>query len=184
MYPALPLDRRRPHASKQAAVTRKVAHPERRPIQSSDVSSTGQAIQIAKVNSRRLPKPAPSRAPAVIIGIVPITTCQRKFSPTICNDARGIYPIVIRGGSPRITSTVILNPCLEQARVICPCLGSCEAKTQSLLREGRGRVNEKMTHNERSHHDKNFHTLPPEGLCPDLSGANVVAQIRERARER
>jgi len=41
-----------------------------------------------------------------------------------------------------------------------------------------------MTPNERSRHDKNFHTLPPEGLCPDLSGAMVVTLIRERARER
>ncbi len=68
--------------------------------------------------------------------------------------------------------------------MVCSRLGSCKAKTQSLLREGRGRVNEKMTHNERGHHDKNFHTLPPEGLCPDLSGAKVVALIRERTRER
>jgi len=160
------------------------AHPERGRIQSSDVCSTGWAIQIAKVNRRRLPKPAPSRAPAVIIGIVPITTCQRKSSSTICNDACGIYAIGARGGSPRITSTVVLNPRFEQACMVCSRFGSCKAKTQSLLREGRGRVNEKMTQNERSRCDKNFHTLPPEGLCPNLSGAKVVTLISERARER
>jgi len=103
--------------------------------------------------------------PAVVIRIARGPAVQRKSSATICGNACGIDAITIRGWSPRVTSAIVVDPRREQARVVCPGLGDCEATSQSLLRKGGGRVNEKMTHNERSRCDKNFHMIPLEGRC-------------------
>lgn len=126
---------------------------------------------------RGLANRAPSHTPAVIIGIEPMPTIQREFSAAICNDAGGIYPIVTRRQSPRVSVTVILNPCFKDACMICPCLGACEEKCRPLLRKNRGRANEKMTHNERSHHDKNFHARSPADLHPDLKNQALQRNI-------
>ena len=124
----------------------------------------------------------PSRVPAVIIRIVPGPAVQRKSSATICGNACGIDAITVRGRSPRVPLAIVVDPCREQARVVCPGLGDCEATYQSLLRKGGGRVNEKMTHNERSRRDKNFHTLPPEGL-KDFASAQSAEKISTLAQQ-
>ncbi len=102
------------------------------------------------------------------------TIVERKSSSTICNDARGMYPVATRGQSPRIGATVVLNPCCEQACMICLRLGRCE-KSRSLLREGGGRANENINHNEPSGYDNNFHALLL--MSPDPSGPRCMIAL-------
>ena len=146
------------------------------------ISSNGSSTR-----STQLPmRDEPSRVPAVIIRIVPSPAVQRKSSATICGNACGIDAITVRGRYPRVPLAIVVDPCREQACVVCPGLGGCEATSQSRLRKGRRRANEKMTHNERSRVTRTFITLPPEGLkdCREhvVSGENFDAGESRRLR--